>query len=167
MNDLYEIIIDDIRSKAILVLENEESAKKQFLQNKTQVTDKQVTINQDDLSKSESRLSELDGLMQSVYEDKLKAKIPEDVCINLLEKYKSEQVSLSERVQKLRCELDKQSQDENDVDEFIRRIKKYADIEELDRATALELIDHIDIGARDVEERYIGIFYKLLGDFAQ
>jgi len=60
-----------------------------------------------------------------------------------------------------------QSQDEKDIDEFIRRIRKYVDIEELDRAMTLELIDHIKVGARDVEEREIRIYYKLLGSFAQ
>jgi len=99
-------------------------------------------------------------------EDKLKGKIPENVCISLLEKYKTEHDSLSERVQVLRVELEQQSQDESDIDEFIRRIKKFVDIEELDRAMALELIDHIEVGAKDVEEREIRIYYKLLGDCA-
>jgi DNA invertase Pin-like site-specific DNA recombinase len=166
MKDLYEIIIDDIRSKAILVLNNEKSARELFLKNKAQVTDKQITTNQNDLLLSEKRIIELDGLMQAVYEDKLKAKIPEDVCISLLEKYKTEYDSLSERVQVLRHELEQQSQDENDIDEFIRRIKKFVNIEELDRATALELIERVDIGARDVEEREVRIYYKLLGDCA-
>ena len=163
IKDIHQIIIDDIRTKASLVLANEEVARKLFLQNKANVTDKQVSLNRDELAKSERRLIELDKLMQSVYEDKIKGQIPEDVCISLLEKYKSEQDLLSERVQTLRSELAVQSQDENDVDEFIRRIRKYVDIEELDRATALELIDHIKVGARDVEEREIHIHYKLLG----
>jgi len=166
INDIHGIIINDIRTKANLVIKNEQAARKLFLQNKAQVTDKQVSINQNDLLKSESRLAELDGLMQAVYEDKLKGKIPEDVCINLLEKYKAEHDLLTVRVQELRHELEKLNQDESDIDEFIRRIKKYADIEELDRATVLELIEKIDIGARDVEKRYIGISYKLLGSAA-
>jgi tellurite resistance protein len=133
------------------------------LQNKANVTDKQVGLNRTELAKAENRLAELDGLMQSAYEDKLKGAIPENICVSFLEKYKSEHDSLTERVQTLRSELAVQSQDENDVNEFIRRIRKYVDIEELDRATAIELIDHIKVGARDVEEREIHIHYKLLG----
>jgi len=105
IKDMHKIVIDDIRSKAELVLANEEIARKLFLQNKANVTDKQVSLNRDELVKSEKRLAELDGLMQSVYEDKLKGAIPEDVCVSFLEKYKSEQDKLSERVQSLQNEL--------------------------------------------------------------
>jgi len=167
LKDIHQIIIDDIRTKAALALENEEVARKLFLQNRAQVTDKQVSLNRDELATSEKRLTELDGLMQSVYEDKIKGAIPEDVCVSFLEKYKEEQDKLSERVQSLQNELELQSQDEKDIDEFIRRIRKYVDIEELDRAMTLELIDHIKVGARNVEEREIHIHYKLLGSFAQ
>jgi DNA invertase Pin-like site-specific DNA recombinase len=163
---IHKIVVDDIRAKATLILKNEEKARKSFLKNKAQVTDKQKAISQNDLLRSEKRIVELDGLMQAVYEDKINSKIPEDVCINLLEKYKAEHGKLSERVQVLRHELEQQSQDESDIDEFIRRIKKFVDIEELDRATALELIDHVKIGKANVEEREIRIYYKLLGDSA-
>ena len=37
---------------------------------------------------STRRLAELDKLIGSVYEDKVLGKIPEEVCINLLKKYK-------------------------------------------------------------------------------
>jgi chromosome segregation ATPase len=108
-------------------------------------------------------LSELGGLIQKVYEDKIIGKIPEPVCIGLIEKYRTEQETLAARIDELKSSLARQVRDEQDIEEFIRRIKKYADISELDRATALELIERIEIGDRDAEERYIGIFYKLLG----
>lgn len=167
IKDITEIILDDIRDKATAVVANECKARKRFLTNKAQITDKQLAANQDDLSKSEKRIAELDKLMQTVYEDKVHSKIPEDVCVNLLEKYQAEQSVLSERVAGLKQLLDRQCQDENDINEFIRRIKKYAEIEELDRAMALELIDRVYIGARDAEVREINIHYKLLGSFAQ
>jgi hypothetical protein len=163
LKDIHQIVIDDIHSRATLVLENEEKARQIFLKNKAEISDKQINLDRKELSKSEKRVAELDKLMQAVYEDKLKAKIPEDVCINLLEKYKAEQENLLLRITELKSVLEQQNQDENDVNEFIRRIKQYASVEELDRAMALELIDHIKVGARDVEEREIHIHYKLLG----
>ena len=52
---------------------------------------------------------------------------------------------------------------------FVKMVKvcQYVAVETLDRAMALELIDHITIGDREVEVREINIYYKLLGNFAQ
>ena len=73
---------------------------------------------------------------------------------------------MTERVIELKVLLERQNQDECDVDEFIRRVKQYADSTELTRAMTLELIERITIGERDVEERMIHIYYKLLGETA-
>ena len=60
-----------------------------------------------------------------------------------------------------RADADKQ--DEADVDEYIRRLKKYADVSELTREMALELIEYITVDeyAED-RPRDIHIYYKLL-----
>jgi len=54
-------------------------------------------------------------------------------------------------------------QDEHDVEEFIRRLKKYTDVQELTREMCLELIEYITIDAyQDEKPRDIHIYYKLL-----
>jgi len=65
----------------------------------------------------------------------------------------------------LQGELHQKSQDERDIDEFIRRIRQYAEVEELDRTMALDLIHHVEVGAKDMEVREIAIHYKFLGKF--
>lgn len=167
LDEITQIILNDIRAKATLVLDNEKKARLLFIKNKADVSDKQINLDKKELSKSEKRIVQLNGLIQNVYEDKIIGKIPENVCINLLEKYQDEQKNLTERVAELKISLEQKSQDERDVDEFIRRIKRYSEVEELDRAMAIELIERIMIGDRDVEEREIHIYYKLLGNFAQ
>ena len=54
---------------------------------------------------------------------------------------------------------------EADVEEFIRRIRKYSELEELDRMTAMDIIEYITVGRvpKDRETpREINIYYKLL-----
>ena len=61
--------------------------------------------------------------------------------------------------------LDTIVQDENDVNEFIRRLKKYAGFEELTREMALDLIEYITVDEyvpRSTEPRTIHIYYKFL-----
>ena len=55
------------------------------------------------------------------------------------------------------------TRDRQDVEEYIRRLKKYADVPELTREMALEMIEYITIDeyAKD-RPRDIHIYYKLL-----
>ncbi|MDE5992165.1 MAG: DUF4368 domain-containing protein, partial [Oscillospiraceae bacterium] len=41
--------------------------------------------------------------------------------------------------------LNSVKQDENDVDEFIKRLKKYTDVQELTHEMCLELIEYITV----------------------
>ncbi|MDE6727673.1 MAG: recombinase family protein, partial [Oscillospiraceae bacterium] len=163
MNDINALILADIRSMAVLVLEDEEAARKQFLSKKEQINSKQTAEEQKHLRDGQYRLSELEKLIPSIYEDKVLGKIPEDMCVNLLEKYQAEQKTLSEEVEQLEAKLNAVKQDESDVEEFIRRLKKYTDVQELTREMCLELIEYITVDeyAKD-RPREIHIYYKLL-----
>ena len=163
MKDINALILADIRSMAALVLEDEEAARKQFLSKKEQINSKQTAEEQKRLRDGQYRLAELEKLIPSIYEDKVLGKIPEDVCVNLLEKYQAEQKALSEEVEQLEAKLNAVKQDENDVDEFIKRLKKYTDVQELTREMCLELIEYITVDeyAKD-RPREIHIYYKLL-----
>lgn len=72
------------------------------------------------------RITELDRLIGSVYEDKVSGKMPEDMAFSLLEKYQAEKKSLQAEYDELQKRSDMARQDEADVDEYIRRLKSYA-----------------------------------------
>ena len=101
--------------------------------------------------------------MQSVYEDKVMGKIPEHICINLLQKYETEQQNLEAYISELEEKLSEEKQDKEDVDEFIRRLKKYFDVQELTREICLELIEYVTVNAKtDDKPREINIYYKFI-----
>lgn len=163
MKDINALVLADICSMAALVLEDEGAARKRFLSKKEQINSKKTAEEQKHLRDGQYRLAELEKLIPSIYEDKVLGKIPEDVCVNLLEKYQAEQKSLSEEIGILEAKLNAVKQDENDVDEFIKRLKKYTDVQELTREMCLELIEYITVDeyAKD-RPREIHIYYKLL-----
>lgn len=163
LNAIHGVVLADIRSMAALVIADEEYARQQFLAKKEKVNAHQTAEEQKDLCNGKYRLAELEKLIPSIYEDKVLGKIPEDVCVSLLEKYKAEQKVLSEEVEQLETKLNAVKQDESDVDEFIKRLKKYTDVQELTREMCLELIEYITVDeyAKD-RPREIHIYYKLL-----
>lgn len=157
------VIIADIRSMAELVVKDEQTARAAFLSKKEQQTSRQSKADIKKLNDSKHRLAELENLMQSVYEDKVMGKIPEHICVSFLEKYEAEQQELRAVIADLEERLSAEKQDIEDVEEFIRRLKKYVDVQTLTRELGLELIEYVTVGAYTPNEpREINIYYKFL-----
>lgn len=145
---------------------DEKKAKEEFLKRKRGIVDAQNASDKKRMQKALSRITELDKLIQTVYEDKVIGKIPEDVCIGLLEKYQAEKKSLQAEYDDLKTRLETERQDEKDVEEFIRRLKKYAGATELTRQMCLDLIEYATVDENNKDDksrpREIHVYYKLI-----
>lgn len=98
------------------------------------------------------------------YEDRLKGKLPEDVCIGFIEKYSAEEKTLNAEMVELEQRIAKANQTEVNADEFLSKIKHYVEAPELTREMCYELIDKIVIGGHPKvtgTERVIDIVYKV------
>ena len=86
----------------------------------------------------------------------------------LIEKSEQERIQKSEQLDTLLAEADKDRQDMEDIQKWTSIIKKYLDLQGLDRETVDELIDHIEIGERTVidgqKQQDIKIFYRFVGE---
>ena len=58
---------------------------------------------------------------------------------------------------------------DGDAEEYVKRIKRYANGEKLTREMCLQIIDFITVGEKNAEngEREVNIYYKFQGDFRQ
>ena len=162
---IEKLIVDNIRLMARLVIDDEEAARKRFLAIKNQGDTEKTANSRKNLAANQKRISELQGLIQSVYEDKYLGKITETSCGVLLGKYETELKALQEEQAKLTEKLDTEKQNAEDVDKFIERVKKYADVQKLTREMCLELIEYVTIDKHPSDrkaERDIHIYYKFL-----
>ena len=110
------------------------------------------------------RAEELSRLMQLAYEDRLKGKMPEDICIGFIQKYSEEQKKLEIEIEELEAKLTETENTIQSADDFIRNIKKYLEAPELTREMCYELIDRIIVGGSPKttgKEREIDIVYKV------
>lgn len=110
-------------------------------------------------------MSELDSLIKSCYEDKVLKRVPEEICIDLLNRYTQEKSELITEATILDEHLRNTQQTRSDVDTFIAKVKKYVDVKELTREICLDLINYMTIGPipQDKNEpREINIYYKLM-----
>lgn len=165
MQDMDAIVLEDIRSLAQLVVEDEEKAKAEFLARKAKHHEEQYSVDTKKLTEGRYRLQELDTLIQNIYEDKVLGKVSEDVAMKLIAKYETEQKELSAEVADLEERFFTIRQDEEDVTMFMERLRKYTDVQELTREMCLELIEYITLDAYvEGQPREIYIYYKLLDE---
>ena len=102
--------------------------------------------------------------MQVAYEDRVKGKMPEDICINFIQKYSEEQKRLEAEIAELEERLTETESTIQSADDFIRNVKKYLEAPTLTREMCYELIERIIVGGSQSitgKEREIDIVYKV------
>jgi len=161
--DLEEIVLEDIRATAKYISLDEQGAREDYLRHNSELADSTVKTARRELIAKQKRLEELSRLMQVAYEDRVKGKMPEDICLNFIQKYSDEQKTVADEIVALEDKISQVDIATKNVDEFIRDIKKYTEVPELTREMCYELIDRIVVGGvpktKD-EDRLIEIVYK-------
>lgn len=162
---IEKIVLTDILAKARYVIESEDDARQEFLKRKETDGTKRLNDARQRLAKCQARLAEVKMMMQKVYQDKLLGKIPEDLCLETLSQLRTEEAELTEKTESLTAILEQDSKAKDDVEEFICRLKQYADAPELTREMCVNLIEYIIVGDRPKDKstpRNIQIYYKFL-----
>ena len=164
---LVDIVLLDIRLKSMWAQNNPEGLKEKIRRQKNSANAEQLRTLQATLAAAEKRLTELEKLVQSVYEDKVRGTIPEAFCVQLMQKYENERVEKLALKADLAAKIEAVKQSECGTDEWIAMIQDYSKLEKLDRPTLLKLIQKIEIGERKIvdgqEEREIKIYYNFVG----
>ncbi|GMB11010.1 MAG: recombinase family protein [Candidatus Improbicoccus devescovinae] len=123
--------------------------------------------NRDKLQKLKNRYDELDSLFEKIYEDKVFGRLSEDKFLKLSVKFEDEQVLLKDEIKDLETIISKETSESNNVNEFLKKIKKYFVIEEVTREILNKLIDKIRIWHFEIidgiKEQKIEIHFKLIG----
>ena len=161
---LEEIVLGDIREMAQRIVLDEKAVREGFIRHNAELADQAIKSAKKELQVKHKRTEELSRLMQVAYEDRVRGKMPEDICIGFIQKYSDEQKKLETEIAELEERLTETTNTIQSADEFIRNIKKYLEAPELTREMCYELIDRIIIGGSPKitgKEREIDIVYKV------
>ena len=161
---LEEIVLGDIREMAQRIVLDEKAVRENFIRHNAELADQAIKSTKKELQTKRKRTEELSRLMQVAYEDRVRGKMPEDICIGFIQKYSDEQKKLEAEIATLEERLTETTNTIQSADEFIRNIKKYLEAPELTREMCYELIDRIIIGGSPKttgREREIDIVYKI------
>ena len=115
-------------------------AKKHNITKETNVRNMKAAIEKD-----KRRISEIDMMIERLYEDNVLGKIPDDRFSKMMGKYEAEQKALIEAVAKAEQALQTFEQDKVDLRIFLETIRKCTDIDELTPEIINRLIRRIEV----------------------
>ncbi len=142
---LYEAVLTDIRQYAVLAVEDEKKLIERILKANDAFKNKSISRYEKNIRESKNRIQEIDGLLQSLFEEKLSGNVTDAMFKRMATKYEDEQTKLITDVEQMESELDECQRVQQDLTGWIERIKECLSVDVITRAIAVELINRIEV----------------------
>jgi hypothetical protein len=166
-NVLEELVLTDIREKARFVECDGERLAEQISRMKEKESRSRVISYEQELKAAAARMTELERLMQNLYEDKCTGTIPQTVFQTLMRKYETERAEKAAAIPELEQKVRAQLENRQDANRWMEVIRRYTEITALDESILFELVDRIEVGeARKVNGQRIcdvKVVYRYVG----
>jgi len=151
---LYSIILEQIRNCAKQALENGEDIAERLKRESEQDEQGERAIINKAIAEDTARIATLEKMIAKMYEDFISERISADIFNNLLSKSQAEQKALKNRVERNTARRDSQEREVEGNDQWLKMIREYADIQELDSAMLNQLIKKIVV-YEDTDEELV------------
>ena len=142
---LEEVVLGEIRRLTKFASLYEDEFVKAVIGHSQQAEQTDRKLKEKELKTLLARDEELDGLFERIYEDNVSGKLSDDRFAKMSRRYEDEQKELSEKIKKLRSEIEKQSSRSMTTDMFIGLVRKYTRARKLTPRMLNELVNHIEV----------------------
>ena len=164
---LEEVVLGEIRRLTKFASLYEDEFVKAVIGHSQQAEQTDRKLKEKELKTLLARDEELDGLFERVYEDNVSGKLSDDRFAKMSRRYEDEQKELSEKIKKLRSEIEKQSSRSMTTDMFIGLVRKYTRARKLTPRMLNELVEKIEVfNAEKIDgvwEQRLRIHYNCVG----
>ena len=164
---LEEVVLGEIRRLTKFASLYEDEFVKAVIGHSQQAEQTDRKLKEKELRTLLARDEELDGLFERIYEDNVPGKLSDDRFAKMSRRYEDEQKELSEKIKKLRSEIEKQSSRSMTTDMFIGLVRKYTRARELTPRMLNELVEKIEVfNAEKIDgvwEQRLRIHYNCVG----
>ena len=120
-----------------------------------------------DIVNLQTRCDNLDELFKRLYEDMVLGRISIERFDMMSSDYETEQKNIKAKIARLQELIDMGEQEQYDLNQFLKNVRKYTDPETLTAEMVNELIDKIVVHAPDKSSGHrrqkIDIYYKAIG----
>lgn len=164
---LEEVVLGEIRRLTKFASLYEDEFVKAVIGHSQQAEQTDRKLKEKELKTLLARDEELDGLFERIYEDNVSGKLSDDRFAKMSRRYEDEQKELSEKIKKLRSEIEKQSSRSMTTDMFIGLVRKYTRVRKLMPRMLNELVEKIEVfNAEKIDgvwEQRLRIHYNCVG----
>ncbi len=164
---LEEVVLGEIRCLTKFASLYEDEFVKAVIGHSQQAEQTDRKLKEKELKTLLARDEELDDLFERIYEDNVSGKLSDDRFAKMSRRYEDEQKDLSEKIKKLRSEIEKQSSRSMTTDMFIGLVRKYTRVRKLTPRMLNELIEKIEVfNAEKIDgvwEQRLRIHYNCVG----
>ena len=164
---LESIILSDIQFYAQTAVSDEKKLMDRLLSFSGQERQNEKAAQGKTLRDATNRISFIEDASKRLFEEKIAGNVPESLFRKMLSDYESELSGLEAKAEDIRQNVQEKVNSESDVKAWIKLIKECVSINSLDRATAFQLIDHVDVHEQTDENGHksqsIQVKYNFVG----
>lgn len=167
-NILYDIVLKTIQKQ--LTLSKEDIEKIALSARKDLESSKNSDKLKSEIEKLKKRSSEIDKMIEKIYEDNFNSIISSETFEKLVTKYENEKKTINERIKVINEQTSKKN--ESSYIDFYNLVKEYTDVKELDQELLFRLIDRIEVGqgyyvkeGKDkIKHQTISIYFRFINE---
>lgn len=164
---LESIILSDIQFYAKTAVTDEKKLMDRLLSFSGQERQNEKAAQGKSLRDATNRISFIEDASKRLFEEKIAGNVPESLFRKMLSDYESELSGLEAKAEDIRQNVQEEVNSESDVKTWIKLIKECVSINRLDRTTAFQLIDHVDVHEQTDENGHksqsIQVKYNFVG----
>ena len=165
---LEQVVLGEIRRLTKYAGLYEDDFLKEVIGHSRQAEETERRLKEKELKSLLARDDELDGLFERIYEDNVSGKLSDDRFAKMSRRYEEEQKELSEKIKKLRSEIEKQSSRAASTDMFVSIVRKYTRVRKLTPRMLNELVEKIEVyNAEKIDGEWVQrlrIHYNCVGE---
>ena len=165
---LEQVVLGEIRRLTKYAGLYEDDFLKEVIGHSRQAEETERRLKEKALKSLLARDDELDGLFERIYEDNVSGKLSDDRFAKMSRRYEEEQKELSEKIKKLRSEIEKQSSRATSTDMFVSIVRKYTRARKLTPRMLNELVEKIEVyNAERIDGEWVQrlrIHYNCVGE---
>ena len=165
---LEQVVLGEIRRLTKYAGLYEDDFLKEVIGHSRQAEETERRLKEKELKSLLTRDDELDGLFERIYEDNVSGKLSDDRFAKMSRRYEEEQKELSEKIKKLRSEIEKQSSRAASTDMFVSIVRKYTRVRKLTPRMLNELVEKIEVyNAEKIDGEWVQrlrIHYNCVGE---
>ncbi len=176
LSAITEVVLTDLRRVCECAKEREKEFVQMYRDDCARKSNRLQGTSKSELKRIENRCLEIDEIIRKLYEDNVRGRITDERFDILAKGYEAEKAELKEKSQQIQTALKASAQDDENLENFMRLVKRYTEIPELSREILNAFIDGIYVGKTTKTEipskrkrkkykktRTIRIVYKFIG----